>query len=98
MHYNFVQAVEVTCGHNDRGYKRHYHYMPVLESLRAMLKQESFNPLLVEDGTLCDFTDGYVIRSNGVFASHPDSSKVMLFQDVFEVANPLGSTKQKHKV
>jgi len=33
-----------------------------------------------------------------MFVSNPDSFKVMLFQDAFEVANPLGSAKQKHKV
>lgn len=33
-----------------------------------------------------------------MFVSEPDSLKVMLFQDSFEVANPLGSAKQKHKV
>lgn len=101
-HYNYVQPVEVTLGYNDRGQKRHYHYIPVLESLRAMLKlgsaaQQSVSPL-VEDVTLSDFTDGHVMRSNAMFASDPDSLKAMLFQDAFEVANPLGSAKQKHKV
>lgn len=33
-----------------------------------------------------------------MFSSDPDSLKVMLFQDAFEVANPLGSAKTKHKV
>lgn len=40
-HCNYVQPVEVALGYNDRGQKRHYHYIPVLESLRAMLKQGS---------------------------------------------------------
>lgn len=60
--------------------------------------QQSFNPPLVDDGTLHDFMDGHVIRSNAMFASDPDSLKVMLLQDIFEVANPLRSAKQKHKV
>ncbi len=93
-HCNYVQPVEVTLGYDDRGQKRHYHYIPVLESLRAILKQgsaaqHSFNLLLVKDGTLHDFTDGHAIRSNVTFALDPDSLKVMLFQDAFEVANPL---------
>lgn len=33
-----------------------------------------------------------------MFSSDPDCLKVMLFQDAFEVANPLGSAKTKHKV
>jgi len=56
-HYNFVQSVEVTLGYNDRGQKRHYHYIPILKSLSALLKecsatQQSFNHLHVEDGIL----------------------------------------------
>lgn len=33
-----------------------------------------------------------------MFATDPDSLKVMLFQDAFEVVNSLGSAKQKHNV
>lgn len=69
-----------------------------MESLRAMLNegsvaQWSFKPLLVGDGTRCDFTDWLVIRSNAMFASDPDYLKVMDFQDAFEVA--FRSAKQK---
>lgn len=101
-HFNYVQPVEITCGYNDRGQKRPYHYIPVTESHRAMLKvgsaaQQSFKRLLVDDGTFCDFTDGHVIRFNAIFVLDPDSLKVILFQDAFEVANPLGSAKKNTK-
>ncbi len=46
----------------------------------------------------CDFTDGHAIRSNAMFVSDQDSLKVMLFQDSFEIANPLESAKQKHNI
>lgn len=102
-HFNYVQPVEVTLGYDDRGQRRHYHYIPLLDTLRVMLKkgsetQQSFNRIRVEDSTLCDFIDGHAIRSNAMFATDPDSLKVMLFHDAFRVANPLGSAKQKHKV
>lgn len=59
--------------------------------------QRILNPEHVETDAVSDFTDGYVLKSNALFASVPNSLKVM-FQDAFEVANPLGSAKQKHKV
>lgn len=102
-HYNYVDPMEVKLGYNDNGQKRHYHHIPVLESLTALLKegnavQQSFNSVSAADGAICDITDGHVIKSNAMFSSDPDSLKVMLFQDSFEVPNPLGSAKRKHKI
>lgn len=50
-HYNYVQPVEVTLGYNDRGQKRHYHYIPILESLSVLLK-EGRATLYDEDSSL----------------------------------------------
>lgn len=102
-HYNYVHSMEVKLGYNDNGQKRHYHYIPVLESLIALLKegnavQRSFNSVSAADGAICDITDGNVIKSNAMYSSDPDSLKVMLFQDSFAVANPLGSAKRKHTI
>lgn len=102
-HFNYVQPVEVILGYNDIGQKKHYHYIPIMKSLKAMLQDRSaamqtVNHKPAENDTLSDFTDGQVLKSNDLFASDPDSLKLMLFQDAFEVANPLGSAKVKHKV
>lgn len=100
-HYNYVQPVEIRLGYNEKGEKRHYYYIPRLESLKVLLKggaaRKSFNPS-VEDDVLCDYNDGHAIRSNAMLALDPDFLKVMLFQDAFEVVNPLGSAKQKHNI
>lgn len=101
-HYDYVEPVEVFLGRNRSGQKRHYHYIPILETLKVILKQQGFDQHSPssnsEDDVLCDVTDGWAIKSNAMFSSDPDSLKVMLFQDAFEVANPLGSAKTKHKV
>ncbi len=47
---------------------------------------------------LCDVGDGRVSKSNELFVSDRHALQIMLFQDAFEVANPLGSARQKHKV
>lgn len=101
-HYDYVEPVEVFLGRNRSGQKRHYHYIPILETLKVILKQQGLDQHSPssnsEDDVLCDVTDGWAIKSNAMFSSDPDSLKVMLFQDAFEVANPLGSAKTKHKV
>lgn len=102
-HFNYVQPDEVILGYNGRGQKRHYHYIPVPESIRAMLKEksgarQSLNPHLFDDDTLYDFIDLHIIRSNSLFSPDPNSLKVMLVQDTFEIVNPLVSAQQTQNV
>lgn len=101
-HCNYVQPLEVSLGHKE-GQQRHYHYIPILESLRALLKQQgaaqlNYNAHHEEDDILCDITDGWAFKSNDMFSSDMDVLKVMIFQDAFEVVNPLASAKTKNKV
>lgn len=39
-----------------------------------------------------------MFRSNTFFCENPDCLKLVLYQDAFEVVNPLGSAKKKHKL
>ncbi len=47
---------------------------------------------------LSDSCDGKVFMSNTFFQENPSCLKLVLYQDAFEVVNPLGSVKKKHKV
>lgn len=40
-HFNYIQPVEVNLGYNDIGQNKHCHYIPIMESLKAMLKDRS---------------------------------------------------------
>ena len=80
-----MEPVEVYLGCNSSGQKRHYHYIPVLETIRVILKQRSIDQHPspnVDNDILTDVNDGWAIKSNPMF-SDPDSLKVMLFQDAF---------------
>lgn len=81
-------------------------YIPLPDTLRAILKDpvvwqecvESQNHL-VSDGILMDVWDGSVFKSNELFLQAGDIIlKLMLYQDAFEVVNPLGSARKKHKL
>lgn len=56
-----------------------------------------FSPTRPKD-TLEDIWDGSNVAENALFQSDPKSLGLILYQDAFEVANPLGSGKRKHKV
>ena len=45
-----------------------------------------------------DFTDGKVFRSNKFFQENKKCLQIILYQDSFEIVNPIGSAKKKHKV
>lgn len=47
---------------------------------------------------LTDVSDGQIFKSNDFFVQNPSSLKLVLYQDAFEVVNPLGSAKTRHKV
>lgn len=45
-----------------------------------------------------DFTDGAAFKDNAFFQTNQNALKLILYQDSFEVCNPLGSSKKKHKI
>lgn len=47
---------------------------------------------------LYDFTDGLVFKNNLFFLNNPDALQLILYQDSFEVVNPIGPAKCKYKI
>jgi hypothetical protein len=100
---NFVQPESIYLGMDNRNKPRYCQYVPVKKSLSCFLNDstviEQCKPRCcsVTEGILTDFTDGAIYKENTA-----DSSKsylsLILYQDGFEVVNPLGSAKKKHKV
>ena len=45
-----------------------------------------------------DFHSGEVFQKHELFGKHPDAVPILLYQDGFEIVNPLGSAKNKHKI
>ncbi|CAB0035349.1 unnamed protein product, partial [Trichogramma brassicae] len=45
-----------------------------------------------------NFYDGYVYKNNKFFKNNPNSLKIILYQDAFEIVNPIGPAKKKHKL
>lgn len=79
-----------------------YYYIPVIETISAMLKNNSVKEMFnkaqaTEPGIFQDYTDGYVYKNNPLFQAS-NSIRLILYQDAFELVNPLGSAKKLYKI
>ena len=45
---------------------------------------------------LRDVRDGKVFRENSLIRNESDSIPLIIYQDAFEVVNPIGSARKKH--
>ena len=82
-----------------------FQYIPILQTLKIMLKNPTvkkhfLNPQNTskDPDILCDYTDGICFKNNLLFRNCKKTIHIILYQDSFEVVNPLGSAKSVHKV
>ncbi|XP_062268268.1 uncharacterized protein LOC133974641 [Platichthys flesus] len=103
--FNYVEPKKMLLGRDENRTDRFAYYVPVRETLKCLLEsdlcqiclsgQPSSEP---SSDILGDISDGQIFKSNDFFVQNPSSLKLVLYQDVFEVVNPLGSAKTRHKV
>ena len=81
-----------------------FQYVPILESLVNLfkldyVKEQFLNPENVcNDCTLKDYYHGALFKQNCFFSPHENTIDLILYQDAFEIANPLGPAKTCHKL
>jgi len=102
QNFRFVKPQPVYVGKSSRNKNRHCHYVPIRDSLATLLQdasviQQCVLPQQESGSILRDFTDGSVYKMNTADPGEKYLS-LILYQDSFEVANPLGSAKKRHKV
>lgn len=103
--FNFVEPKQIYLGTDTAGKERFCQYVPVKETLASLFMQtsvrEQYNQskmLDSADKVMEDIKDGTCNKQNAIFHEHPSSLSIMLYQDAFEVVNPLGLGKKKHKI
>lgn len=105
-HFDYVEPVPLFLGNDENGKERFAQYIPIKETLAALFKTTSVReqhaythsqPPTPGD-VLRDVKDGEGFKSNSLMKTASDSLGLILYQDAFEVVNPLGSGKKKHKV
>lgn len=103
--FSYVHPQNILLGTDENRRERYAQYIPLGDTLRAILK----DPVVWQEciksqnrpasaGVFEDVCDGYVFKSNDLFKQPDITLKLILYQDAFEIVNPLGSAKKKHKI
>ncbi|XP_057188575.1 uncharacterized protein LOC130553556 [Triplophysa rosa] len=102
--FNYVEPVPICLGHNAAGKECFLQYVPVKQTIEALFHSESVWKQYKEihsrnqlSNILEDVWDGENITKN-LAQTERSSLGLILYQDSFEVVNPLGSGKKKHKI
>ncbi|KAJ8050604.1 hypothetical protein HOLleu_03868 [Holothuria leucospilota] len=98
----YVSPVAVNLGVDEiSGSQRIGYYVPILQTIKTMVNPKILreqSPQCSQDGKTRHFVDGVIYKQNELFKQNPSALQIVLFQDAFEVSNPLGSAKGKHKL
>ena len=103
-YFSYVEPIAYKIANEGEDRNMYFHYVPILESLKALFKDPGIGQYLnkgqvnTSSDVLYDFQDGRVFRNKEFFIDNPDAIQIILYQDSFEVVNPLGSAKKKHKI
>lgn len=62
------------------------------------VRTQILNPDTVAEGHLRSFRDGMLYKNNPIFGQTQCGIEVVLYSDEFEIVNPLGPHKKKHKI
>lgn len=95
--HKFIEPVEVSIKDKGKDTGFSYSYVPLLKTLQVMvldddLRKHCNNPQETrEKNGFFDLHDGLVIKKNDCFNNNPNSLKIVLFQDAFEVCNTINS-------
>ena len=84
----------------------HLHYVPIfpLKTLEKLLRNENIRYYVEHPdkksrkAEFFDFSDGNVLKNNNFFMVNVNGLKMILYQDSFEVCNPIGASKGKFKI
>lgn len=106
--FSYVEPQPHYLGRNNQNKECLYYYVPVRETLKCLFRDQSvYNEYKLtsvyvsketSDSHFRDITDGLAFKGNELFKNEPNALRIMLYQDSFEVCNPLGASKKKHKI
>lgn len=106
--FSYVEPTQLYLGADAAGRERFFQYVPIKQTLRSLLSQsvvkDQYRQTKMKQmsqfqlDVLTDVIDGKTMKANTLLKESPSSLSIILYQDSFEVVNPLGSGKKKHKI
>lgn len=102
--FGVVAPSDVYLGQDANGKAAFYEYVPIKETLLSLFRHDfivkQYNDVRQcnsRANCLSDICDGHVFKANSLFATSDSALRIILYQDSFEVVNPLGSGKKSTK-
>ena len=103
--FNVVEPVEYVL---DRKNRKSFQYVPLLKSLQQLLNcetilnkaihlKEKHQPVESDKQVYRSFWDGLLVKRNAIL-SKDCAISLILYVDDFEICNPLGTSRIKHKI
>lgn len=98
-HFSYVEPVTIRLGKNSLNKNSFYVYVPIKETLRALLSTEVYEGFHADcepdPDTYVDICSGEVYKRNN---EGKKCINLLVYCDEFEVSNPIGSSRRKHKI
>lgn len=82
-------------GNDKHGKQVTCHYIPIKDTIKSMFRntcvsKQHENPLPRDVNVMTDVMDGEIFKSSSLFANNRNALKITLFQNAFEIVDPLG--------
>ena len=104
-HLTYVQPVEYDLGiRSDTGKRCSFIYVPLLATLKEIINKPDVLSLITKTASkrqstyITSTTDGTYYNENRLYSVVPNAIQIGLYFDDFEIANPLGTARKKHKL
>ncbi|XP_064458858.1 uncharacterized protein LOC135369124 [Ornithodoros turicata] len=98
----FIEPRTVTLGRNEGGKVDKFHYVPIRDVLKHVLDpsylHEGQQASNAPDGYFSSIFDGAAFSEHRYFRGDNSKICIQLYSDEFEVCDPLGSKRGKHKL
>lgn len=101
-HFSIVEPLEYIL---DAKEGRTFQYVPILQSLSQILKNSDIQEKVLKSTRHCissghysSFHDGSHFKENTFLSGEELRLSLLLYSDDFEICNPLGTSRKKHKV
>lgn len=105
QHFDYIEPTQMYLGTDAAGKERFCQYISIKETLKSLFRQSSVRDQYYQSKNYTstnlvvkDVADGKNVKENALLKGTPSSLSIIFYQDAFEVVNPLGSGKKKHKI
>jgi len=104
QNFHIVMPVQINLGFDNNHKQCFYHYIPILNTIKVLLQNSDIQHFCLNSfhtynsNALFDIKDGSVLKNNNFFRNNKYTLQIILYQDAFEICNPLGSAKKKFKL